>query len=115
MATSNEETGRYRQLDSAPLPRRRHRINTKHWTRQQAIDYMKGEVAKWARYFSCPGQACSYMVGQLKVIELRQRGDTRSRNEVLAQGVSQSRARHQHGSADSRPAGQSRYAVVILI
>jgi uncharacterized protein (DUF885 family) len=48
-------------------------IHAKRWTRQQAIDYMKGDVAEVERYVSWPGQACSYMVGQLKIIELRDR------------------------------------------
>ena len=47
-------------------------IHAKHWTRQQAIDYgiQPSEVE---RYTVWPGQACSYMVGELKIVELRDR------------------------------------------
>ena len=51
------------------------------WSRQQAIDYMvdrTGEGADFVssevdRYLSDPGQALAYMVGELKIIELRDR------------------------------------------
>lgn len=47
-------------------------LHAKHWTRQQAIDYgiSPSEVD---RYVVWPGQACSYMLGQLKIVELRER------------------------------------------
>ena len=45
-------------------------IHAKHWTRQQAIDYGI-EASEVARYVVNPGQACSYMVGELKILELR--------------------------------------------
>ena len=47
-------------------------IHAMHWTRQQAIDYgfTPTEVE---RYIVWPGQACSYMIGQLKIVELRER------------------------------------------
>ncbi len=56
-------------------------IHLHGWTRSQAIDYMRersglnevrvaGEVD---RYISWPGQALGYMVGQLKITELRDR------------------------------------------
>jgi len=48
-------------------------IHAKRWTRQQAIDFMDGNVAEVERYVSWPGQACSYMVGKLKIVELRER------------------------------------------
>jgi uncharacterized protein (DUF885 family) len=45
-------------------------LHAMHWTRQQAIDY-----GIWAseveRYVVWPGQACSYKIGMLKIIELR--------------------------------------------
>ncbi len=52
-----------------------------NWPRQQAIDYMvaqtgldNGFVASEVdRYTSWPGQALGYMIGQLKIIELRDR------------------------------------------
>jgi uncharacterized protein (DUF885 family) len=47
-------------------------LHTKQWTRQQAIDYgiRRSEVD---RYVVMPGQACSYKIGQLKILELRDR------------------------------------------
>jgi len=45
-------------------------IHTKHWTRQQAVDYGI-EPSEVERYVVFPGQACSYMIGELKIIELR--------------------------------------------
>lgn len=44
-------------------------IHSKAWTRQQAIDYGI-EASEVERYSVYPGQACSYMIGQLKIIEL---------------------------------------------
>lgn len=42
------------------------------WTRQQAIDY--GFTAQEVeRYIVWPGQACSYMIGQLRILELREK------------------------------------------
>lgn len=45
-------------------------LHTMGWTRQQAIDYgiPPSEVE---RYVVWPGQACSYKIGQLKILELR--------------------------------------------
>ena len=45
-------------------------IHAKHWTRQQAIDYGI-EASEIERYTVFPGQACSYMIGELKILELR--------------------------------------------
>ena len=45
-------------------------LHTKGWTRQQAIDYGI-EASEVERYVVLPGQATSYMVGQLKLVELR--------------------------------------------
>jgi uncharacterized protein (DUF885 family) len=47
-------------------------IHARHWTRQQAIDYGI-EASEVERYVVFPGQACSYMIGQLKIIELREK------------------------------------------
>jgi uncharacterized protein (DUF885 family) len=54
-------------------------IHHKHWTREQAIDYMiektgmpEGDVVgEIERYIVWPGQACAYKVGQLKILQLR--------------------------------------------
>jgi uncharacterized protein (DUF885 family) len=53
------------------------------WTRQQAIDYMSANTAlsdreianEIDRYISWPGQALSYELGYLKILELRQRAE----------------------------------------
>ncbi|MEO8097685.1 MAG: DUF885 domain-containing protein [Acidobacteriota bacterium] len=45
-------------------------LHAKHWTRQQGIDYGI-EASEVERYTVYPGQACSYMIGQLKILELR--------------------------------------------
>ena len=45
-------------------------IHAKHWSRQQAIDYGI-EASEIERYVVNPGQACSYMIGELKLLELR--------------------------------------------
>jgi uncharacterized protein (DUF885 family) len=47
-------------------------LHAMKWTRQQAIDYGI-EASEVERYVVNPGQACSYMIGQLKIIELRDR------------------------------------------
>jgi uncharacterized protein (DUF885 family) len=47
-------------------------IHAKRWTRQQGIDYGI-EPSEVERYSVFPGQACSYMIGELKIIELREK------------------------------------------
>jgi uncharacterized protein (DUF885 family) len=46
-------------------------IHSKHWTREQSIAYgiAQSEVD---RYVIMPGQACSYKIGQMKILELRE-------------------------------------------
>ena len=64
------------QLDAALFRARRLVVDTglhaKHWTRQQGIDYGI-ETSEVERYAVYPGQACSYMMGQLKIVELREK------------------------------------------
>jgi uncharacterized protein (DUF885 family) len=56
-------------------------LHAKGWTREQAITYMvtttgmnESEViTEVERYMGNPGQACAYKVGQLKILELRER------------------------------------------
>jgi uncharacterized protein (DUF885 family) len=64
------------QLDSELFRARRLVVDTgihaKHWTRQQAIDYGI-EPSEVERYVVVPGQACAYMIGELKLLELRDR------------------------------------------
>ncbi len=47
-------------------------LHTMKWTRQQAIDYgmLPREVD---RYVAAPGQACSYKIGMIKILELREK------------------------------------------
>ena len=47
-------------------------LHAKRWTRQQAIDYGI-EAAEVERYVVWPGQATSYTIGELKILELRDR------------------------------------------
>jgi uncharacterized protein (DUF885 family) len=49
-------------------------LHAKHWTRQQAIDYGI-EAAEVERYVVTPGQATSYMIGELKILELRDKAE----------------------------------------
>jgi uncharacterized protein (DUF885 family) len=64
------------QLDSELFRARRLVVDTglhaMKWTRQQAIDYGI-PVSEVERYVVMPGQACAYMLGQLKIIELREK------------------------------------------
>ncbi|MFT7288158.1 MAG: hypothetical protein ACI87W_002273 [Halieaceae bacterium] len=56
-------------------------IHSKRWTREEAIDYLRvntpnpeGDVVKAIeRYIAMPGQATAYMIGKLKIMELRER------------------------------------------
>lgn len=50
-------------------------LHTKRWTRQQAIDYGI-PVSEVERYVVNPGQACSYMIGMLRIVELREKAKT---------------------------------------
>ncbi|MEO7414407.1 MAG: DUF885 domain-containing protein [Opitutaceae bacterium] len=45
-------------------------LHAKKWTRQQAIDYGIS-AAEVERYVVMPGQACSYKIGMLKILEVR--------------------------------------------
>ena len=56
-------------------------LHAKHWTRAQAIEYLGplpglGTESEVDRYVSVPGQACSYMIGELKIVELREKAKT---------------------------------------
>jgi uncharacterized protein (DUF885 family) len=60
-------------------------IHAKGWTREQAIAYSlnneaEGEasiIAEIERYMANPGQALAYKIGQLKIIELRTKSETK--------------------------------------
>ncbi|HET7365064.1 MAG TPA: DUF885 domain-containing protein [Burkholderiales bacterium] len=47
-------------------------LHAKRWTREQAIGYGIGP-SEVERYVVYPGQACSYKLGELKILELRER------------------------------------------
>lgn len=70
-------------------------LHAMQWTREQAIEYGI-PVSETERYVVMPGQACSYKIGQLKILELRERakkelGDKFSlrefHNTVLRAGI----------------------------
>jgi uncharacterized protein (DUF885 family) len=54
-------------------------IHHKKWTREQAIEYMEAHtasahetvVSEIERYIVMPGQACAYKIGEIKMVELR--------------------------------------------
>jgi uncharacterized protein (DUF885 family) len=56
-------------------------LHAKGWSREQAIEYMvkttgmgEAEVtSEVERYMALPGQACAYKIGQLKILELREK------------------------------------------
>lgn len=55
-------------------------IHSMGWTREQAQEYLKAHAptvaqAEVDRYISWPAQALSYKMGQLKIVELRQRAE----------------------------------------
>jgi uncharacterized protein (DUF885 family) len=59
-------------------------VHSKHWTRQQMVDYFHDHSAidetnvqaEVDRYIAWPGQALGYKMGQLKILELRDRAKT---------------------------------------
>jgi uncharacterized protein (DUF885 family) len=59
-------------------------LHAKGWSREQAIDYLlrttglaEGDVvSEVERYMALPGQACAYKVGELKILELREKAST---------------------------------------
>ena len=69
------------------------------WSKQQAVDYFKTHtpetsLAEIDRYIAWPGQALSYKIGQLKILELRERArkelgakfDIRDFHDVVLKG-----------------------------
>ncbi|MCR5870478.1 MULTISPECIES: DUF885 family protein [unclassified Sphingomonas] len=58
-------------------------LHAKKWSREQAIDYFKANSSispadierEVNRYINNPGQATSYMIGQLKIAELRKKAE----------------------------------------
>ncbi|WP_000718152.1 DUF885 domain-containing protein, partial [Leptospira interrogans] len=62
-------------------------LHYKRWNREQAISYMiqntgmapKDVTAEIERYVVYPGQACSYKLGMLKILELREKVKARKK------------------------------------
>lgn len=60
-------------------------IHARRWSREEAIAYMLENtgmpetdvVAEVERYVVTPGQACAYMIGQLRILDLRERARRR--------------------------------------
>ena len=60
-------------------------LHAKGWSREQAIEYMldnssmakSAVVAEVERYMALPGQALSYKIGQLKILQLRDQAKSR--------------------------------------
>jgi uncharacterized protein (DUF885 family) len=59
-------------------------VHYKHWNRQQMLDFFHAHTsedepdiqAETDRYIAVPGQALAYKLGQLKILELRERAKT---------------------------------------
>jgi uncharacterized protein (DUF885 family) len=59
-------------------------VHSQHWTRQQMVDYFREHSAidetniqaEVDRYIAWPGQALGYKMGQLKILELKQKAQT---------------------------------------
>ena len=59
-------------------------VHSQHWTRQQMVDYFHEHSAiddtniqaEVDRYIAWPAQALGYKMGQLKILELRDRAKT---------------------------------------
>ena len=64
-------------------------LHTKGWTREQAIQYSldneaeseAGIIAEIERYMAIPGQALSYKMGQLKILELRKKAQDKMKDK----------------------------------
>ncbi len=59
-------------------------LHSKRWSRERAVDYFRANSSlsqldidrEVNRYINNPGQATSYMIGQLKIAELRKKSET---------------------------------------
>lgn len=64
-------------------------LHSKGWTREQAIKYSldneaegeEGIIAEIERYMAIPGQALSYKMGQLKILELRKKAQDKMKDK----------------------------------
>ncbi len=73
-------------------------LHAMKWTRQQGIDFGI-EASEVERYAVFPGQACSYMIGELKIIELREKAKKALGDKIFAARVSQRRATNRNRAA----------------
>jgi uncharacterized protein (DUF885 family) len=56
-------------------------MHAKHWSREEAIAYMRAKTGmtedevtrEIERYVAWPGQACSYKIGMLTILRLREK------------------------------------------
>jgi uncharacterized protein (DUF885 family) len=71
-----DPANRFGALDSERFRARRLVVDTgihaKGWTHEQAVAYL-GDESEVNRYVAWPGQALAYKIGQLKILELRER------------------------------------------
>ena len=92
-------------------------VHYKHWTREQMVDYFHAHLrspasdAETDRYIAWPGQALAYKIGQLKILELRERAKTSSarsstsglpRRDPERRRAAARRDRVPHGCVDRR-------------
>ena len=65
-------------------------VHAKHWSRQQMVDFFRQHTAmdepnietEVDRYIAWPGQALAYKLGQMKIIELRERARKATRRTL---------------------------------
>jgi uncharacterized protein (DUF885 family) len=77
-------------------------LHYKHWNREQAIRYMVDKtgmaeasvVSEVERYIVAPGQACSYKVGMIKILELRARAEKELGPKFSLKGFHDTLLRH---------------------
>ena len=93
-------------------------LHYKQWTREQAVAYLMANTPNAEydcqkaieRYIAMPGQATAYMIGKLRIVELREMAEELSENSLISApsrhgtwlwcGAAGS-ARGQHSGADS--------------
>ena len=90
-------------------------IHHHRWSRERAIDYFmdngllsrRDATKEVERYFNNPGQATSYMIGQLKILELRDRARAGARRALRHPRFPRGGARERRGAAGrARRAGR---------
>lgn len=69
-------------------------IHSKGWTRQQAIDYLQANTSsdlanttkEVERYIVWPGQATAYLIGKLKILDLREKAKAKLKEKFDLRG-----------------------------